>query len=260
MRPALVAAAVVLLVVGLVAVTRRENAPTNDPAALRFLAGDLPAGWTPVSTKDVGVQHGPAPLPGFSVLYGAPDDPTAPAVLLSWVDPDLPLDQRPPSLGFGFLFVATDVHQFDVQGRTAGCGTLQVGSLICGVDTVHGFVQVRSSGLSFDKLADLVDTIEFTSGPRLAPAALPHGLSLLFAGDSGSVEASGMGNSDSAGVASVIYEGPQGQTGDLSTGWLDEQELAFAARHMARRIPRTRSRSMVTRRSGLRPTRTRSCR
>jgi hypothetical protein len=228
-RPALMAAAAVLLVVGLVAVTRRDPAPANGPAALRFVVGDPPEGWTPVSTKDVGVQHGPDPLPGFNVLYGAADDPTAPAVLLSWVNPELPLDQRPPSLGFGFLSVATDVHQFDVQGRSAGCGTLPVGSLICAVDTAHGFVQVRSSGVGFDELAQLLDTVEFADGPRLAEAALPEGVSLLFAGDSGAAEASGMGNSDSAAVASVTYRGPDGRTGDLTTGWLDEQELAFGA-------------------------------
>lgn len=235
LRPALLVTVVGALVAALVIVAASDDAPSvgHDPKGLRYLVGDLPTGWKATSTKDAGVRVDVPQFDAHGYLYGTAGDPTAPTIELRWNDPAHPRkDLYEFGFGFAFLMGTTDLRQFEVAGRDAGCGnsTYVPGGVECVVDTNDGMVYVTSGGLSAEALSGLLQAMTITAdGPTLPDAVLPAGMVFIGARDLSETSPVVHGSGGSLGSAAVVYQGPGESTAWLETSWAGGDDLAAAA-------------------------------
>ena len=141
-RPALVLAAVVALLAGLVWVAHKPTPPAgHTPAGLRYVIGDVPAGWTLESTQD---QSSTAPQ-AYGIVaasYGTYDDPTAPYVVIQWVDPAHRSDTS--LAGTAALNFSSNLREVAAGRLVAVCGD-DGSHVFCALDTPNGPMQVQSS-------------------------------------------------------------------------------------------------------------------
>ncbi len=163
LRPVLIAAFIVLLVAALVALTNRDPQPAQPtgPKDLRYLVSDVPEGWAVVGARDGG-GVATDPFPGFSAtLYGTVADPTAPTLVLQWVDHSVEGGMTFGTERFEGLIGTTAVEQFEVNGRMAGCGDRPSGQTLCIVDTERSYVSTQSRGISRSELRTALATLTY---------------------------------------------------------------------------------------------------
>jgi hypothetical protein len=227
-RPAIVAALVIAVVVGLVAVAGRDAAPVDerDPKDLRYVIDDLPDGWTIRARRDASGRTDDA-LPGVVMsLYGTSGDPTAPVMMIRWSTPDSPNGHVAESNGFAGLTDATGVEEFSVGSWRSACGTDTAGRVICLVDTDRGFVQVSARHVSPTAVREMMQHLEFLGDRPGVPAGdLAAGMTPLYSGAMGPyLRALGLG----ADVTSeVSMTGPSSASAELAVSWADDSELAM---------------------------------
>lgn len=217
-----VAASIVALLV--VVPSLRRDAVDRDTDSLRYVIGDLPADWSVLTVKDPGVELEQSHPDDSIALYGTSDDPSAPTIQLYVPEQEVLVDAA-------MLFNATEVRQFEVDGRASGCGTevYRAPRWLCMVQTERGGVLAYAAHVSFEQLSASLQTMVLQDRvPALDPAALPAGMTLLWAGSTGEESAVGTGSGASKSTAAVGYQAGAQRGGFLTVGWADEEQLAAA--------------------------------
>lgn len=227
-RPALVLAAAVALLAGLVWVARKPTEPAgHTPAGLRYVIGDLPNGWKATEAHDASSALQPN-LYGIKVAtFGTYDDPTAPYVQVIWQDPakdDMVITGLANMAGY------SNLREVAVGSRVAACGE-DVHVVRCAMDGPDGQVQLNAVGLADDRIAQLFGAVQILDGqPFIAPASLPAGLSPLFHGDPYAQRSVVWAWQLGPGPSIVNYSNPSSDNGaGLVTGWADDNDMAAAA-------------------------------
>ncbi len=230
LRPALVMAAVVAVIAGLVWVSGRQAEPADqrDPADLRYVIGDLPEGWKATEARDESTVLRPNEFGITMATYGTRDDPMAPYVQIIWQDPakddGLLITGLPNMAGY------SNLREVAVRDGVAACGDDQQ-TVRCAMDSLDGQLQVNAIGLADDRIAQLFSAVQVVDGePFIELASLPAGLSPLFHGDPyeqiSVVWSRVMGD----GPAIVNYSHAASDSGaSLIIGWADENDMASAA-------------------------------
>jgi len=226
-RPALVVAAVVALLAGLVWVAHKPAPPAgHTPAGLRYVIGDMPAGWTLESTQD----QSSTSLNGIVVAsYGTYDDPTAPYVAIEWVDPAR--SSGTSLAGTSALNFYSNLREVAAGSATAVCG--DKGSrtqAFCALDTPNGPLQVQASRATDAQIGQLLGAVEIVNGePFVAAASVPAGMSTLAHGDVYAHPFLTWAQSN-VGLTAAVYSNTSGDRGvTLATGWASDNDMAAAA-------------------------------
>lgn len=228
-RPALLMAAVVAVIAGLVWVTGRPSEPTDlrDPDGLRYVIGDVPSGWTAVQAQ--AADDGPASAVSNIRLstFGTPGDATAPMLRIAWQDASRASDN---SLG-GVTGIASydNLREVAVGDDVAACGD-DVSSLRCVLNSTLGMLQVSSTGLADDDVGRLLADVEYVDGDTvIEPADLPEGMTQL---SRGGIEQSPVlwVPMKVPGASQVTYTTTIGDDSLLLTaGWAADNDLAGVA-------------------------------
>ena len=230
LRPALLTAAVVAVIAGLVWVTGRPTEPVDqrDPAGLRYLIGELPTGWGAPVAQETETSGSTSDMSNIRLSsFGTPGDATAPMLQLVWQDLS---KQTDISLG-GVLGLSQfdDLREIAVGDDVAACANLGT-SLRCVLNTTEGFLQSTSVSLSDDEVARLLSAVEFVDGDTvIGDADLAEGMAQL---SRGGLEQSPVlwAPVKVPGASQVIYAS---STDDgsllLTTGWAAENDLAGVA-------------------------------
>jgi hypothetical protein len=227
-RPAIVAALVIAVVVGLVAVAGRDAAPVDerDPKNLRYVVDDLPDGWSIRSRTDA--TRTPAdPIPGLTVaLYGTSGDPTAPVVMMRWSTPESPNGQSFPGMGYSALATATEVQEFTVGDWHAACGTEENDRVVCLVETDRGFVLFSARRLPVDAVRTMASALTFVGeSPQVAPESLPREVTPLYPSPLGQYFPAGSPGSGRASAVELL--GSDTASAALTVSWADETDIAY---------------------------------
>lgn len=182
LRPALLMAAVAVVIAGLVWVTGRPTEPADlrDPNGLRYVIGDVPAGWTAVQA--LAADDGTASSVSNIRLstFGTPGDATAPMLRIAWQDPTRESDN---SLG-GVTGIASydNLREVATGDGVAACGDDGT-SQRCVLNSRLGMLQVSSTGLADDDVGRLLADVEYVDGDTVIEAAnLPEGMTQLSRG------------------------------------------------------------------------------
>ena len=182
LRPALVMATLASVIAGLVWVAGRPAEPTDqrDPAGLRYVIGDVPAGWT--AQQALGAEgDSTSTLSNIRIsTFGTSGDATAPMLRIAWQDPSRESDN---SLG-GLSGIASydNLREVAVGTGVAACGDDGT-SLRCALNSTFGLLQVSSTGLTDDDVGRLLSEVEYVDGDTvIAPAHLPEGMTQLSRG------------------------------------------------------------------------------
>lgn len=182
LRPALVMAAVVAVLAGLVWVSGRPAEPTDqlDPAGLRYVIGEVPTGWT--AQRALGAEEGATSARSNIRVstFGTPGDATAPMLRIAWQDPSRESDN---SLGgVTGIALSNNLREIAVGDDVAACAD-DGPALWCVLDSTVGMLQVSSSGLTDDDVGRLLAAVQYVDGDTvIEPADLPEGMAQLSRG------------------------------------------------------------------------------
>lgn len=230
LRPALLMAAVVAVIAGLVWVSGRpaEPADQRDPAGLRYVIGEVPTGWGAPEAQETDTSGSTSDTSNIRLsTFGTPGDATAPMLQLVWQDLSKETDI---SLGgVSGLSQFDDLREIAVGDDVAACANLGT-SLRCVLNTADGFLQSTSLSLSDDEVARLLSAVEFVDGDTVVgDADLAESMTQL---SSGALEQSPVlwAPVKVPGASQVTY---RSSTDDgslvLTTGWAAENDLAGVA-------------------------------
>ena len=201
--PVVALAAVVVVVIGLIAVgTNRNDAVGNDPARMRWLLRDVPAGWKPTSVFDQTTAP-QRPLPdGFAMnMYATDAEPLGPSLTVHGT--------TDTTQGFELGSYSGEVlsyQEFDLDGKRAAFATLPSGGRGLYVEINSGWVYLESQGISDDVLRDLARTLAPDAAGHydVGESALPDGMHKVVSASDRRLE-----------VVSVDYAPPGNGSGSL---------------------------------------------
>lgn len=230
LRPALVMAAVVAVIAGLVWVSGRQADPADErePADLRYVIGDVPEGWTASEAHDISSTLQPNTFGMTAAVYGTRDDPTAPYAQIIWQDPDK--DDVATIAGVSSMGGYSNLREVTAGERVVVCGD-DMRIVHCVLNNPEGAMQLTAVGVSDAQIAQMLGAVQLVEGePFIAEALLPAGLSPLYHGDPFGTRSVIWSNLFGPGPAIVTYSNESSDGGvGLAVGWAEENDMVMAA-------------------------------
>lgn len=227
LRPALVMAAVVAVIVGLLWVSGRSAEPADqrDPADLRYVIGDLPEGWTASEAHDESTSLRPNDFGLTVAAYGTPNDPMAPYAQVLWLEPP-----TNGSVSFPDLAGYSNLREVSAGSGVAACGDDRH-VVHCALQIPDGPLQLGAVGLADTQLGQLLVAVQIVDGePFIEPSKLPTGMTRLWHGNPFAQNPVVWSWQLGAGPSTVVYSIASRDTGGgLAIGWADENDMASAA-------------------------------
>lgn len=231
LRPALVMAAVIAVIAGLVWVSGRQADPADqrDPADLRYVIGELPEGWRieQAQEADAGLRLSDE----FNIrmaLFGTPGQPTAPALQLYWQDPSVDIGVTVG--GLMGLADGANLREVGDAPNTAACADL-FGTTRCVMNTSFGQINLTSYGLDDADLARPLADLRIVDGEiSVEPAALPDGMVVIYQGGWDDQRSLLWAPMKGPGASWVSYSYSVSDRGIvLMTGWQADNDLVGAS-------------------------------
>ena len=230
---AIAIAAVVVLIVGLVAIgtNRNDQSLGNDPSRLHWLLTDLPAGLVPVQMSEPGDQSqtGPPGVTAMINVYATDASPLGPIVSVAGSLGLRDQDIVPAAAG-------TNFHETTIAGRRAAIADGESGRRLLYVEVDGHWVVLTSRNIDDATLTKMAQAVvRSADGSAAIPSAdLVDGLTLVLPADAPLSEL-GLGSN----FAGVSYGDPDGRSIGLqvyapkpsasikSARWVQLQQLAL---------------------------------
>ncbi|MEQ1699158.1 MAG: hypothetical protein ABMA25_03565 [Ilumatobacteraceae bacterium] len=230
LRPALVMAAVVAVIAGLVWVSGRQADPADqrDPVDLRYVIGNLPEGWTATEAHDISSTLQPNTFGMSAAVYGTRDDPTAPYAQIIWQDPNK--DDVATIAGVSSMGGYSNLREVTAGERVVVCGD-DLRIVHCVLSNPEGAMQLTAVGVSDALIAQMFGAVQLVEGePFIAEDLLPAGLSPLYHGDPFGPRSVIWSSLFGPGPAVVTYSNESSDSGaGLAVGWAEDNDMVMAA-------------------------------
>ncbi len=222
-RWVIVVAVAIVVVVGLVAIgtNRNDRSLGNDPASLRWLVEDLPAGWKPTSASDAGASE-INQLPSLINLYSTRDPSKGP---LLFVQGSMGIKDQ--GVAPGQTRGQTNYQETTIGGRRAVFAD-DLADRVLYIDIDGHWVLLKARNITDAQLRDLGRSVVLKDdgSAEIPAAALVDGLELV-APASASIDSMVLPRAGST-VAASTYDGGADGRMTLAVGRPHPAVLAFA--------------------------------